>query len=102
MSGAGDHQVFRAEPSGHVLLRVRRPGVVPDAVHHERSQADGAALLHHYFIRLGFLPGWRAIVEPADVPTVFGELERRLDERAAVHGSLDLTVPAACFVATPR
>jgi arsenite methyltransferase len=61
--------------------------------------ADGTSLLQHYFIRLGFVTGWKGVVDPSDVPIVFAELERRLNERARVHGSLDLTVPTACFTA---
>lgn len=61
--------------------------------------ADGTSLLQHYFIRLGFLPGWKRVVDRPDVPIVFAELERRLNERARMHGSLDLTVPMACFTA---
>jgi arsenite methyltransferase len=64
--------------------------------------ADGTSLLRHYFIRLGFLPGWRTVVEPVNVPLVFSELERRLNERASALGGLELSIPAACFVATPR
>lgn len=63
---------------------------------------DGTSLLKHYFIRLGFLPGWRSVVDPPDVPMILAKLERRLNERARVHGSLDLTVPMACFTAVPR
>ncbi|WP_375482937.1 class I SAM-dependent methyltransferase [uncultured Jatrophihabitans sp.] len=61
--------------------------------------ADGTALLHHYFIRLGFLPGWRAVVGPGDGGEVFAELERRLNARARAAGSLDLSVPMACVTA---
>ena len=61
--------------------------------------ADGTALLGHYFVRLGFLEGWRKVVNAADVPVVFAELERRLNERAREHGVLELTVPTACFTA---
>jgi len=64
--------------------------------------ADGTSLLRHYFIRLGFLTGWKGVVDRLDVPIVFAELERRLNKRAQVYGSLDLTVPIACFTAVAR
>lgn len=65
--------------------------------------ADGSALLRHYFIRLGFVSGWKAIVgEDSDVlQRVFAELERRLNLVAAERGELALTVPIACFEVTP-
>lgn len=56
--------------------------------------ANGWALLNHRFIRLGFLPAWRAVVEPGDRERVFAELERRLDR------NLSLTIPTACVVGT--
>lgn len=61
--------------------------------------ADGSALLRHHFIRLGFLPAWRAIVTPELEAHTFETLERRLDELAAQHGELALTIPMACVEA---
>ena len=57
--------------------------------------ADGTALFHHYFIRLGFLEGWRNILTPETEHEVFADLERRLNNRAAERGELNLTVPLA-------
>ncbi|GGF03735.1 hypothetical protein GCM10011611_06490 [Aliidongia dinghuensis] len=57
--------------------------------------ADGAALLRHSFIRLGFLPDWRDLVAAEDRPAVFRRLATALDAHAAAAGSLDLTVPLA-------
>jgi ubiquinone/menaquinone biosynthesis C-methylase UbiE len=55
--------------------------------------SDGTALLNHFFVRLGFLPAWKAVVAPADETMVFRELERRLNEYARAHGELKLTIP---------
>jgi len=65
--------------------------------------ADGSALLRHFFIRLGFVGGWKAIVgsDPELLRRVFAELERRLNLAAAKRGELALTVPIACFASTP-
>jgi arsenite methyltransferase len=56
---------------------------------HAMRYADGAALLNHWFIRLGFLDGWRATVDAARVEEVFARLE------AALPRPLHLTVPFA-------
>lgn len=61
--------------------------------------ADGSALLRHFFIRLGFLGGWKAIARPEDVSGTFDRLERRLNRVAAEHGELALTIPVVCVVA---
>ncbi len=60
---------------------------------------DGTSLLRHYFVGLGFSGGWRSVVDPPDVPTVFAELEQRLNDRAQAQGSLDLTIPMVCCTA---
>lgn len=54
---------------------------------------DGSALLRHWFIGLGFLPGWRAVAGVEYEQVVFPALEQRLDELAAQQGELSLTVP---------
>jgi ubiquinone/menaquinone biosynthesis C-methylase UbiE len=55
--------------------------------------ADGSALLRHSLTRIGFLPAWRAVVDPADEQTVFAELEKRLNVLAAEQGELRVTIP---------
>ena len=57
--------------------------------------ADGTALFHHYFMRLGFLEGWRTVLTPETEREAFAELERKLNNRAAERGELRLTVPLA-------
>lgn len=54
---------------------------------------DGGALLRHSLTVIGFLGGWRAVVDPADEPAAFAELGRRLDRLAAEQGGLRMTVP---------
>jgi arsenite methyltransferase len=54
---------------------------------------DGGALLRHSLTVIGFLGGWRAVVDPADEPAAFAGLERRLDGVAAGQGGLRMTVP---------
>jgi len=57
--------------------------------------ADGTALLRHYFIRLGFLDGWRGVVGPEIEREVFAALEDGLNRQAAEREELALTVPLA-------
>jgi SAM-dependent methyltransferase len=61
--------------------------------------ADGSALLRHHFIRLGFVPGWKAIAAEGSPGAAFDLLEQRLDAVAAERGGLALTIPTACFEA---
>src|SRR6185295_18458137 len=53
--------------------------------------ASGRALLEHWFIRLGFLAGWRACIAPGRELEVFTLLEEALDRA----GTIRLTVPFA-------
>ena len=57
--------------------------------------ADGAALLRHSFIRLGFLPAWQEIVPSAQRADVFARLQAALDAKARAQGALELTIPLA-------
>ena len=60
----------------------------------DRRYLDGSALLRHSLTRLGFLPGWRAVVDPADERPVFARLEAKLNDRARRAGELRLEIPA--------
>jgi SAM-dependent methyltransferase len=60
---------------------------------------DGSSLLRHYFIRLGFIPGWKSVAPEGAVEATFASLEHRLNAMAAERGELSLTVPAACIQA---
>jgi arsenite methyltransferase len=64
--------------------------------------ADGRALFRHWFVRLAFVPGWRAVVPSGDADRVLAALEERLDALASRHGALELTVPMACLTAERR
>jgi len=43
---------------------------------------DGTSLLHHHFIRLGFVPGWKSVAPEDSVENVFAALELRLNSIA--------------------
>jgi arsenite methyltransferase len=54
---------------------------------------DGSAMLRHSLVRLGFLDGWRHVVESYDEERVFQALEDRLNQLAEREGDLKMTVP---------
>jgi arsenite methyltransferase len=56
--------------------------------------ADGDALLNHYFIKLGFLDGWKKVV-PGNERAVFGRMREALNGIAIEKGDLRLTIPMA-------
>jgi ubiquinone/menaquinone biosynthesis C-methylase UbiE len=56
---------------------------------------DGSAFLRHSIIKLGFLDGWKSVVDPAAQPEVFARLEGRLNQLAEAQGELALTIPMA-------
>jgi arsenite methyltransferase len=58
---------------------------------------DGSALLGHYFMRLGFVPGWKEIAPEGAMERTFAALEQRLNALATEQGGLALTVPLACI-----
>lgn len=65
-------------------------------VHEESSTlrfVDGSTLLRHYFIKLGFLDGWKSVVDAEQQAAVFARLEAKLNDLARAHGELTLTIP---------
>ena len=56
--------------------------------------ATGTALLNHFFIKLGFLDGWKKVV-PGNERSVFTRLQDGLNEVARQRGELRLTIPMA-------
>ncbi|GCE06026.1 class I SAM-dependent methyltransferase [Dictyobacter aurantiacus] len=54
---------------------------------------NGSALLNHFLTKIGFLGGWRRVIEPGDEASIFAELERRLNQLAEAQGELRLTIP---------
>jgi arsenite methyltransferase len=54
---------------------------------------DGSAMLRHALVRLGFLEGWRHVVESYDEERVFQALESRLNALAEREGELRMGVP---------
>ena len=54
---------------------------------------NGSALLNHSLTKLGFLDGWRKVVDPEDEERVFTMLEHRLNQIANSLGELRMTVP---------
>jgi ubiquinone/menaquinone biosynthesis C-methylase UbiE len=54
---------------------------------------NGTALLRHWLTRIGFMDGWRSVLDTSDEETVFTALERNLNAVAGIDGELRLTVP---------
>jgi SAM-dependent methyltransferase len=54
---------------------------------------DGSALFNHSLTKLGFLDGWRRVVNPEDEEQVFERLENKLNQIARVTGELRMRVP---------
>jgi arsenite methyltransferase len=54
---------------------------------------DGSALFHHLLTQVGFLDGWRQVVDAEDEEPVFALLETRLNQVAQARGELRLSVP---------
>ncbi|GHO47913.1 class I SAM-dependent methyltransferase [Ktedonospora formicarum] len=55
--------------------------------------ADANALFNHILTQVGFLDGWRNVVDPEDEEQVFTLLTNKLDQVKQEQGELRLTVP---------
>jgi ubiquinone/menaquinone biosynthesis C-methylase UbiE len=54
---------------------------------------NGTAFLNHFLTVIGFLPGWRTLLEGENEAAIFSHLEKKLNEQADWDGELKLTVP---------
>lgn len=63
---------------------------------------NGNAFLRHWFIRIAFLGGWKAIVEELHRDSIFQQLETRLNTLSQQKGELRLTVPMLYLEAQRR
>jgi arsenite methyltransferase len=54
---------------------------------------DGTALFHHVLTQVGFLDGWRQVVDAEDEEGVFTALEARLNQAANSSAGLRMSVP---------
>lgn len=81
-----------------VAALLEKTGFRPSNVYQEQTTmrfADGSAFLRHHFIKLGFLDGWKSVLEVEEYETVFAQLEASLNELARTRGELSLTIPMA-------
>jgi arsenite methyltransferase len=87
-----EHVAHRATVPGVRTLLEKSGFEVTRVVERESVMrfASGTALLHHYFIRLGFLDAWKTVV-PGRERQALGKVRDRLDAA----GELRLTIPMA-------
>ena len=100
--GALDEHVAHRGTPETVATLLTDAGFVVGTVTHESFQmrfASGSALLRHRLLRIGFVPAWKAIPDPARLVETFDLFEKKLNELAAETGGLSLTIPVACFEA---
>ncbi len=61
----------------------------------EMKFANGTAFLNHYFVKLGWLASWKALIPAEILSDFFERLEANLNAYATNNGGLTLTVPMA-------
>lgn len=54
---------------------------------------DGSVMLNHSLTKLGFMDGWKSVIDPGDWVEVFGIIERELNRAASEKGELSMTIP---------
>jgi ubiquinone/menaquinone biosynthesis C-methylase UbiE len=61
----------------------------------EMKFLDGSAFLNHYFVKLGWLASWKALLPDNELVSIFSLLENKLNLYAKKSNGLTLTVPMA-------
>ena len=96
-----DHQAHRGTVESISYLFTENgftaPKVILDTI--EMKYTDGSAFLNHYFVKMGWLQGWKDIIGEIGIETFFPILEHNLNQLASNNNSLTLTVPIAYFSA---
>lgn len=91
------HIAHRATVDGIAAL-FEKTGFRLSKVHEESAImrfADASAFLRNYFIKLGFMDGWKNVADENHRTTVFARLEENLNNYASARGELGLTIPMA-------
>jgi arsenite methyltransferase len=100
ISSIRDHIYEKRKPLKETLHSLKTAGFrVNDAEKDQFSLRflNGTSLFNHYFIRLAFLDPWKSILNRADVPRVFTQLEKMLNVEAERKGELLLSIPFVCI-----
>jgi arsenite methyltransferase len=84
--GTRDSVCGLLEGGGFQILKVVEDGF-------QMRFADGSSLLNHSLTRLGFMDGWRSVIDPDEEREVFAKVEEKLNEEAARKGELVMSVP---------
>jgi ubiquinone/menaquinone biosynthesis C-methylase UbiE len=55
--------------------------------------SNGTAMLNHFFMKLAFLPSWKAILPSNRAEEIFDRIEKKLNEQAKALGEFKLSIP---------
>jgi hypothetical protein len=77
------------------LLLLKHLPLRPHATVLDVGCGAGFPLLEHYFIRLGFLDGWKEVLRPEEQEIAFSHLEANLNALSESRGEVALTIPMA-------
>ena len=92
-----NQQIYnKRKPLGAFTALLEKHGFAIKEIDHDQFDykfVDGTALLHHYFIRMAFLNGWKGIVPVEKQESVFNEIEMRMNDKAQTDGFFRLSIP---------
>lgn len=98
-----EHIYQKRKPVGFTTKLLQNNGFTIDNVKESIFNyrfADGTAFLNHYFIKLGFMDSWKALIPQELLTKVFSKIEAYLNDSATKSGGITLGVPFACFNCT--
>ncbi len=84
------------KPIEEIQLHLESNGLTLKNIIHDKFHykfTDGTAFLNHYYLRLGFLDGWKSCMSEELQPKVFAEVEKEINAKAEKQGGFTLTVP---------
>jgi SAM-dependent methyltransferase len=91
------HILEKRKPLPQVVSLAEDAGLEVAAVHEDSFVfrfTDAAAMFDHFTVKLAFIDGWKRVLAPGDVESVFAEVAAVLDGESG--GEVRLTIPWAC------
>ncbi|UCE08202.1 MAG: methyltransferase domain-containing protein [bacterium] len=91
-----EHIYSKRKPLDEIKSRLVDKGFSIKKIFHDSFKlrfVDGTTMLNHYLIRYWFMDGWKKVLLPKNITTIFERIESKLNQVAELKGEIVLTIP---------
>lgn len=90
------HIYSKRRPLDEIENLLEETGFSVENIFHDSFRlrfVDGTAMLNHYLIRYWFMDGWKKVLNPNKLITIFEQIESKLNQATELNGEIVLTIP---------